>query len=336
MIPKKGFFWVKMFLSIFCVFLTLTTTYVFSYKYGSFRYNYWALLFLISLTSISFISIILMVNTFAKPNKLLNQRFFNKNTSRVSLLLVNHRLSSSSKIRTIAPVKIKRFQELINKFSVGRNSAEEFRKGSALLLEGFPQDAEIHFRNLLRQFPKDPDALRGFGYCLLDQNKPRDALKIFKKVLKTDNYDNDLLVELLISMGNCSAKVGDYPQALDYYSNAADCDQNHPTLAYNLGLLFEVTTKDKELPRCAFKIATELDPLNPRAWFHYARLSAGKCECWSRRRALLRSVKLDPSLAARILVERDFRVHRRDKKLVRYISAIVDSQLRNAYINKIA
>jgi len=82
-----------------------------------------------------------------------------------------------------------------------RNYLAGSRRAWALYNLGRYDEAEVAYRRVLELYPADTDMRCGLAWCLLKQDRPRDALGQFEAVLRVDPADASALQGLAASGG---------------------------------------------------------------------------------------------------------------------------------------
>lgn len=93
----------------------------------------------------------------------------------------------------------------------------------SLALEGEMVAAEEVYRQLQRQTPPSPSALRSYTVFLLTQGRPQEAMVPARKALDVVVAQGDEFGEglVLLMLGDIAVQLEDYPLALDYLSRPA-------------------------------------------------------------------------------------------------------------------
>ena len=71
---------------------------------------------------------------------------------------------------------------------------QQIQQGEALFSEGKIEEAENHFRNLLNQYPENPDILNNLGVISHTRENIEGSIDYFTKALQIDPYNKDALM----------------------------------------------------------------------------------------------------------------------------------------------
>jgi tetratricopeptide (TPR) repeat protein len=112
---------------------------------------------------------------------------------------------------------------------------------------------EMEFFNL---WIDDINILRNIGEFFFEKNYYRDALKIFERIVETENK-----YELFEKMAYCCQQLGDFDQALGYYHKAELLDKNRLWLLNRIAWCYR-KTGDFEKAVDYYREAEKLEPDN--------------------------------------------------------------------------
>jgi tetratricopeptide (TPR) repeat protein len=99
-----------------------------------------------------------------------------------------------------------------------------------------PQIDQKQLDELLKLANANPEGISeniNLGNFLFDNHQYEQALVYYKKAIKLDNKNTDVIVDAGVSYFN----LKNFEQAIHYFKNALELNPNHPNALYNLGIV---------------------------------------------------------------------------------------------------
>jgi len=105
-----------------------------------------------------------------------------------------------------------------------------------------PKSAISFFKKIIKQDPKNIDALYNQGIALNQLRKYQDAITCFDKVLEI----NPKHIAAINNRGIALAELGNTDDALEYYNKAIEIDPKYSAAHYNKGVLYDKLLQHEE------------------------------------------------------------------------------------------
>ncbi|HYJ09333.1 MAG TPA: tetratricopeptide repeat protein [Polyangiaceae bacterium] len=120
----------------------------------------------------------------------------------------------SSRLKEIAtrPVRVEVLQA---RFDDSPSAANEIALAQGLGEDGRWKEATEHFENVLKGRPKDPEALFGYGICLLESERPREAVAPFSRLV--DDHSGYRDYAAYPELGTAYQKLGLPEEAVELF-----------------------------------------------------------------------------------------------------------------------
>ncbi len=110
--------------------------------------------------------------------------------------------------------------------------------------------------NILRQFPKDPRALKGLADAYLGLNQSQNAVLMLEEVLKLEPGSTDILSRL----GDLYLSLGSYDKAVERYRQLLNWQPDNPSINYKLcRAYFNLGDSDNAVHKCGHAIVKKPD-----------------------------------------------------------------------------
>ena len=123
-------------------------------------------------------------------------------------------------------------------------------------------DAETRvLKDVLKNDPKNVDALIKLGNLYMDTNRFADAIDSYGRALVITPNNVDVRVD----MGTCYRRLGHPDTAVQEYRKALTIDPRHLNAHMNLGVVLEYDIKDNKGALAEFEKYMELAPNSPNA-----------------------------------------------------------------------
>lgn len=133
-------------------------------------------------------------------------------------------------------------------------------QGLIYMNQGQSTTAENSFQRALRISPDNPEVLNNYGWFMCQNDREREALTQFEKILKSRAYPNKARV--LNNAGICSARINDLTGAESYFTRAFEQEPGNHSVNTNLANIYY---QRNQLPRAQFYINRALKAENPTA-----------------------------------------------------------------------
>lgn len=119
-------------------------------------------------------------------------------------------------------------------------SGNPYKEGVSQLESKEYKQAEVSFKEAVKQDKNTADAYRGIGIACWEQKEYKAALKAFKNAVKAGTKENATLYNL---MGGCALKLDDGKSALSYYEKglaaSGSSDELKKEMEYNVIVSYE-------------------------------------------------------------------------------------------------
>ncbi len=125
------------------------------------------------------------------------------------------------------------------------------------------EEAENTIRQALSYYPEDPNLLHLLGLTLLNENRYKEASKIFKEVLELKPYS----APVYSNLGTASALLVDYSASVEAYSNAINIVPDYLLALNNLGLAHLYNNQPEEVIITLTR-SIEIYPGDPAPWIN--------------------------------------------------------------------
>ncbi len=120
----------------------------------------------------------------------------------------------------------------------GKNFVAENNLGGALLMEGKPDAAYLHFESAARINPQDPMSHANMGAYLQEHGRVQEALAQYDATIRLTS-DRGLLASAYANQGTAYRELGDFAKARDSYDHALHENTNQFNAYLGLGRLLE-------------------------------------------------------------------------------------------------
>ena len=107
------------------------------------------------------------------------------------------------------------------------------------------EQAKIIANNLIKKFPQEIKLLKTIGIIFVQNNKIKDGISIFEKVLKIEPNSGDTL----INIGIAYFELNKLDQSLKYLKKAEKINPNNFNVLINLGNLYQKMNDYKKKPK---------------------------------------------------------------------------------------
>ena len=114
----------------------------------------------------------------------------------------------------------------------GRN---HLSSGALFFQRGYLEQAEVSFRQALREDPDSAEALYGIGSVYLNQNKNAEAKQVFERCVKLKPNYPETIPDAWNNLGVLATREGNVAQAIDNFQQALKINSNHLLSLQNLG-----------------------------------------------------------------------------------------------------
>jgi tetratricopeptide (TPR) repeat protein len=136
--------------------------------------------------------------------------------------------------------------------------------GFVFFERGYFEQAEIYFRQAVKDDPSSAEALYGLGSAYLQQQKKTEARESFQRVLQMHAYYPGTLPNAWNNLGILEAREGKIDLAIPYFQRALQIDPEHVIALQNLGSAYR-QKKDWPEAKRVLERALELNPDDPEA-----------------------------------------------------------------------
>jgi tetratricopeptide (TPR) repeat protein len=131
-----------------------------------------------------------------------------------------------------------------------------FPAGTMVMQNKIPQ-----LQELVRQDPKNLNALVELGNSLMDSGRFPEAVDAYQKALALDPKNTDVRVD----MGTCYRSAGQPEKAAEEYKKAIASNPGHPNAHRNLGIVLAFDLKNKQEAIKEFEEYLRVAPAAPDA-----------------------------------------------------------------------
>jgi len=111
---------------------------------------------------------------------------------------------------------------------------DKFEEASNLIDQGKFEEAKDVLEDILKEDPRNVDALYNLGMCFTDLGEPEKAIKTLKQCIKyKPDYSN-----AYVALGYAYTRMGDFENGKKYFFDALKIDPKNSFALRNLGALF--------------------------------------------------------------------------------------------------
>ena len=132
---------------------------------------------------------------------------------------------------------------------------QTLQQGIALHNEGKLEGAELFYREILKDYPKHPEANHNLGSIALHHNKPKDALLLFK--IATEINPNT--EKFWISLANAHFSLNQFEEAKAGYKRVIELNPGNAQAQNNLGAMLQRLNRLEEA-EVSYKKAIKIKP----------------------------------------------------------------------------
>jgi tetratricopeptide (TPR) repeat protein len=153
------------------------------------------------------------------------------------------------------------FAGVSESYNYGRNYLSF---GFVFFERGYFEQAEVFFRQAVKDDPNSAEALYGLGSACLQQQKTNEARECFQRALQLRASYPGTVPNSWNNLGILAAREGNFDLAIQYFRRALQIDPDHSIALRNLGSAYR-QKKDWTQAESALERAIALNPDDPEA-----------------------------------------------------------------------
>ena len=168
---------------------------------------------------------------------------------------------------------------------------QRFMAAQALHKAGNLDEAEKHYKALLKQLPQNAKVLALYGMLLKQKERWSEAQRLLKKSLRLNPQE----AEAHNGLGMVLRHLGKSDEAIASFKKAAELDPAHPGPINNMGIVYREIGEFEKAAQC-FEETLAIDPNVPEAWHGLAqtRKNTGDKKAIEHLKNLVKTAQLDP------------------------------------------
>lgn len=186
---------------------------------------------------------------------------------------------------------------LLANAGIGRQAAppqtveQRFMLAQSLHRAGNLDQAEAHYKSVIKTSPQNAKALALFGMLLKQKEQWTEAYRMLKKSLRLNPRE----AEAHNGLGMVQRHMGKYHDAIASFKKASELDPGHPGPINNMGIVYREIGEFENAAQC-FEDALAIDPNIPEAWHGLAqtRKNTGDRNAIEHLRKIVDTANLDP------------------------------------------